>query len=50
MVSHPEETHGPRLRVTFRNTGPGDPSAFWRIDGSAYAMSDDFVAALPSEH
>jgi hypothetical protein len=28
--------------------GAGDPSASWRIDGSAYAMSDDFVATLPS--
>ena len=29
---------------------PGDPSASWRVDGSAYAMSDEFVATLPSEH
>jgi hypothetical protein len=24
--------------------------ASWRIDLSAYAMCDDFVATLPSEH
>ena len=35
---------------SFQNAGPGDPSASWRIGGSAYAMSDDFVATLPSKH
>jgi hypothetical protein len=29
---------------------PRRPSSLWRIDVSADAMSDDFVAALPSKH
>jgi hypothetical protein len=38
-----------RLPTRGEDARPCDPFASWRIDGSGYAMSDEFVAALPSE-